>query len=279
MGLLGASITMAVSRCGRSCRSVGFSHRASTRRKARRLEVATCIVDSIEGCVAQADLVILATPICTFEGLFQQIAPLVQPGCIITDVGSTKSMPHRWADQIFKRRIHYVGSHPIAGSEKQGVEFARDDLFDHARCVLTRTPSTNAAALRNIREFWIQLGCIVNVMSPAQHDRIFGRVSHLPHATAAALINASDPEELRFAGRGFIDTSRVASGPPNIWTDIFLTNSVNTVRGIDRVIRELGRLRKAIRGRDRHSIEELLTRARDKRSSMIERKVRNKELI
>jgi prephenate dehydrogenase len=241
--------------------------------------VAASIVDSIEECVSQADLVILAPPICTFEDLFREIASLVRPGCIVTDVGSTKSMPHRWASKILNNRIHYVGSHPIAGSEKQGVEFARDDLFDHARCILTRTRSTNAVALRALKEFWTQLGCMVNVMSPAQHDRIFGRVSHLPHATAAALINASDPEELRFAGRGFIDTSRVASGPANIWTDIFLTNSENTVRGIGKVIRELERLQKVIKNHDRRGIEDLLTRAREKRSKMIERKVRNKELI
>jgi len=279
MGLLGASVTLTTLRSLFGVKTVGYSHRPSTRRKARQLGVAEQIADDIAECVAEADIVILATPICTFEGIFRDIRDALKAGCIVTDVGSTKVMPHRWAEKLLPKNVHYVGSHPIAGSEKRGVEFARDDLFYGTRCILTKKKNTNANAARTLRRFWSELGCWVNVMNPAQHDRIFGRVSHLPHITAAALINASDPQQLKLAGRGFIDTSRVGSGPENVWADILVTNPYNTAKGIDRVITELRKLQKAIKKKDQKQIEKLLGRARAKRAALIRYKMRKKELL
>jgi prephenate dehydrogenase len=279
MGLLGASVTLTTLRSLFGVKTVGYSHRPRTRRKARQLGVAEQIVDDLAQCVAEADIVILATPICTFEGIFRDIRDALKTGCIVTDVGSTKVLPHRWAEKLLPKNVHYVGSHPIAGSEKRGVEFARDDLFYGALCVLTKKKNTNATAAGTLRKFWSQLGCRVNVMSPARHDRIFGRVSHLPHVAAAALINASDPQQLKLAGRGFIDTSRVASGPENVWADILVTNPYNTAKGIDKVITELRKLQKAIKEKDQKQIEKLLARARAKRAALIKYKMRKKELL
>ncbi|MHC4510226.1 MAG: prephenate dehydrogenase, partial [Planctomycetota bacterium] len=132
MGLLGASISLAVLRSFTRMKVVGYTHRPSTRAKARQLAVATEIVDEMVRSVTDADLVILATPICTFESIFSEIADALPSGCIVTDVGSTKVLPHRWAAKRLPGTVHYVGSHPIAGSEQRGVEFARDDLFDQA---------------------------------------------------------------------------------------------------------------------------------------------------
>jgi len=279
MGLLGASITLTTLRSLFGVKTVGYSHRPGTRRKARRLGVAEEIVDDIEMCVAGADIVILATPICTFEDIFRRIKGHLKAGCIVTDVGSTKVLPHRWARRLLPKDVYYVGSHPIAGSEKRGVEFARDDLFYGARCILTRNNNTSNFALAGLRRFWLDLGCRVSVMSPARHDSIFARVSHLPHVVAAALINASTQEQLTFAGKGFIDTSRVASGPENVWSDILVTNAVNTTGGIDRLIRELTKLRKAIGSKDQKRIQKLLATARAKRAELIKYKMRRKELI
>jgi prephenate dehydrogenase len=116
-------------------------------------------------------------------------------------------------------------------------------------------------------------------MSPAEHDRIFAKISHLPHAVAAALLNTSDSKDLRLCGKGFIDTSRVASGPANIWADIFMTNSDNTARAIDKMINELIKLKKAIKGQRQDRIEQLLERARQRRKELINYKISNKELL
>jgi len=279
LGLLGGSLSLAVSRCFPGVKRVGYAHRASTKAKASELAVADEIFDDLKKSVAGSDMVFLATPIFTFEEMFVGIAGALEPGCIVTDVGSTKAMVHRWAKKRLPKGVHYVGSHPIAGSEQRGVEFSRDDLFEGAICIVTTDRGTDAGAVETVKEFWSRLGCFVQMMKPAEHDRIFGHVSHVPHATAVALVNASDFEELKFAGRGFIDTSRIASGPANIWSDILLSNARNVARGIDGVIRELSKLKKAIEAGDEDGVRKLLDAARSKRNVLIEYKIRKKEII
>jgi prephenate dehydrogenase len=279
LGLLGGSITLAVLRSFAGIKTVGYTHRAVTRRKARELAVASKIVDDITESVSGADLVILATPIRTFEKIFGAIAGALPRGCIVTDIGSTKVLPHRWAAKRLPRTVHYVGSHPIAGSEQRGIEFARDDLFDQATCILTTTRTTNKRAAQTLKKFWSELGCSVKLMRPADHDRIFANVSHLPHMAAAALINANSAKDLKFAGTGFMDTSRIASGPANIWADVLLTNANNTTKGIDKIIAELLKLKKAIKSGDEKQIEKLLEAAKVKRAALIKRKIKKRELM
>ena len=279
LGLLGGSISLAVLRCFSHTKVVGYAHRHSTRNKARRLAVASEVADDIRQCVCDSDLVILASPLSTYEHIFVEIADSLPVGCIVTDVGSTKVRPHRWADKKLPKNVHYVGSHPIAGSEQRGVEFARDDLFDRAMCVLTATEKTHRRALQILKKFWSELGCFVKVMKPAEHDRVFTNVSHLPHVLAAALVNANSSEDLKFAGKGFMDTSRVASGPANVWADVLLTNTKNAIKGIDRVIVELNKLKEAIKSENKAKIEKLLETARNKRTTMIKYMIGKKEFI
>ena len=279
LGLLGGSITLRILRSLPGVKTVGYTHRPSTRAKARQLAVATEIVDDMHESVSGADLVILATPIYTFENIFSEICEALPAGCIVTDVGSTKVLPHRWAAKKLPKTIHYVGSHPIAGSEQRGIEFARDDLFDQTVCILTTTKTTNRRAVQTLKRFWSDLGCTVKLMTPANHDRTFAKISHLPHTAAVALINSNSREELKFAGKGFLDTSRIASSPANIWADVLLTNANNTTKGIDRIIAELLKIKKAIKNKNKQQLENLLDAARKKRCAMINYKIKNKELI
>jgi len=279
LGLLGGSISLAVLRSFPRVKVIGYSHRSTTRRRAKRLAVATEVVDDLKISVCNADVVILATPISTFEEIFAAIRDALPRGCIVTDVGSTKALAHRWAARRLPKTAHYVGSHPIAGSEQRGVEFARDDLFDQATCILTTTKRTNHRALQTLKRFWSELGCSVRIMTPAEHDRILASVSHLPHIVAAALINANLAGDLKFAGRGFMDSSRIASGPANIWADVLTTNKDNACKGIDRIVGELLKLKRAIRDGKREEIENLLEAARAKRKAAISYKMRKKELI
>jgi len=279
LGLLGGSIALAARQRLPGTKVVGYSHRASTRAKARGLGVGTEIVNDLAAAVCNADLVILATPIFTFEEYFAEIAGHASPRCIVTDVGSTKVMPHQWAERQLDRRARYVGSHPVAGSEQKGVEFARDDLFYQARCVLTTTQTTDHAAVRSLKIFWSALGCSVDVMDPVEHDRIFANISHVPHVLAAGLVNASDGNDMKFAGKGFLDSTRIASGPPTVWTDVLMANSENIANGIDRAIAELQKLQKAIRANTREEIERLLAAAQEKRAALVKYKIRRKELL
>ncbi len=279
LGLLGGSIVLAVSRIWPGVRTTGYTHRPCTRRKARRLLTAARIVDDIKESVSAADLVIIATPIYSFEEIFETIGGSLRRGCIVTDVGSTKVLPHRWAAKYLPKSVYYAGSHPIAGSEQRGVEFARDDLFERAVCILTKTKNTRNTSVQVLKRFWSSLGCCVQLMTPTEHDRVFASISHLPHITAAALINASKAEELKFAGKGFVDTSRIASGPANIWADVLATNAKNSVKGIERIISELEKLKRAIGSADKKEIERLLEAARNKRAALIKYKMKKEEII
>jgi prephenate dehydrogenase len=210
------------------------------------------------------------------------MADYLKPGCIVTDVGSTKLLPHRWAAERLPKGpegVHYVGSHPIAGSEKRGLEYARDDLLTGAVCIVTKTSGTNAASVMVLERFWTQLGCKVKVMTPARHDKIFGLVSHLPHLTATALVNANTQADMQFAGRGFLDTTRVASGPSNVWADILMTNPETCIKGIDALIEQLKLIQKAIAEGDGAKVEKLLDKAAAKRGKMIQHKIDQKELF
>jgi prephenate dehydrogenase len=278
LGLLGGSIALAAQQRLPGVRVIAYSHRASTRAKARDLGVGTEIVDDLAAAAREADLVILATPIFTFEQYFAELSRHVPADCIVTDVGSTKVMPHHWAERKLSKG-RYVGSHPVAGSEQRGIEFARDDLFYQARCVLTATPATDRRAVKLLRVFWSALGCSVQVMDPAAHDRVFANISHVPHVLAAGLVNASEDEDMKFAGKGFLDSTRIASGPPTVWTDVVLANRENIANGIDRVVAELQRLQAAIRSGNRQEIEALLESGQKKRAALVKYKIRRKELL
>jgi prephenate dehydrogenase len=278
LGLLGGSVALAVRQRMPGTAVLGYSHRPSTRRRAKALGVVAETAANLQAAVAGADLILLATPIFTFERYFADLSGILPPGCIVTDVGSTKVLPHEWAEQRLGDHVCYVGSHPVAGSEQRGVEFARDDLFDQTRCILTTTTATNRGAVRMLKSFWSVLGCSVRVMSPAEHDRVFANISHLPHVMAAGLVNASDEDEMLYAGKGFLDSTRIASGPPTVWTDVLLANRRNVADGLDRAMGELSKLRAAIATGEREQIEQLLEAARRKRAKLVKYKIRKKEL-
>lgn len=279
LGLLGGSISLGILRNLAKVRVLGYAHRASTRTRAEQLAVASEVLGNLKSAVTGSDLIIIATPIYTFEEILKSISPALSDGCIVTDVGSTKVLPHKWARKTLPERVHYVGSHPIAGSEHRGVEFARDDLFDRANCILTATKGTNAKAVKLLKRFWSALGCRVIKMRPSEHDRILANVSHLPHVAAASLINANKPGELKFAGTGFIDTSRVASGPPRIWADVLMANRNNIAGGIDRMVSELTKLKNDIQAGRKKKVESFLHKAKSKRDDLIDYKIKHREII
>ena len=279
LGLLGASVTLACKRMHTGKKIFGYCHRESTKNKATEFCVADIVTSNLRECCENADLIILATPISIFEQTFTDIKDFIKPGCIITDVGSTKSVTHKWARSVLGNKVCYVGSHPIAGSEQRGLEYARDDLLSGANCIVTNGIKAFEPQAKLVEEFWTELGCITKRMTPIQHDRIFANVSHVPHVLASALMNSCKEADLDFAGKGLIDTSRIASGPANVWADILLTNADNVSKGIKSVVKELTKLQNAIENSDETKVAKLLDSARNKRASMIDRKIRSKEII
>lgn len=235
VGLLGGSIGLAVKNELKSCKITGYGHRKSTLDQALHLGAIDSAVESAPEAVAGADLVLLCTPVGLFGEILRSIGPALAPGAIVTDVGSTKRSVVRLAQEILPSGAHFVGSHPMAGSEKRGVEFAKADLFKNALCITTPTARTDLAAVRTVESFWQTLGMRVTRLTPDDHDRLLADVSHLPHALAAALTMLQPDQALPLAGKGFLDTTRIAAGDPGLWRDIFIDNSDNLRDGLRRL--------------------------------------------
>ena len=278
LGLLGGSAGMSLSRTCPGIKRIGYSHRDVTRRRGLSLGVVDETCNTIAQAVKSAQLVILASPIGTFESLMQEMAPHLPAGCIVTDVGSTKVLPARWARQHLPKRAEFLGSHPMAGSEQRGVEYSRADLLDGAQCIIAPTAATKPATTRLLSTFWETLGMRICRMSPVKHDRVLSRISHLPHVLATALVNCSDPEQMLLCGKGFLDTTRIASGPPGVWHDILMANAANTDAAIEKLIKELRRLQKALKNENGREVTNLLASAQQKRNDLIAKKLKRKEL-
>jgi prephenate dehydrogenase len=166
----------------------------------------------------------------------------------------------------------------MAGSEKTGVEFARADLFEDALCMVTPTPATPAASVRSIRHFWETLGSRTMTLSPQRHDRLLARVSHLPHAVATALVRlALAQQAIDLAGPGFADTTRIASGDPGLWADIFRTNSKAMIQAVDALMAELSRFRARLDRNDVKAIQSWLTHTKDARDQWIAKRYKKRK--
>lgn len=242
VGLLGGSIGLAVRSVSSSCKIIGYGHQKSTLQKALRMgaidEGHTGLAEAVRG----SDWVILCTPVGLFEEVLGSLGPLLQQNTIVTDVGSTKRSVAQTAERLLPPNVHFVGSHPMAGSEKRGIEFAHANLFRDALCITTPTPRTNPQAAAAVEQFWESIGMRTTRLSPDEHDRLLADVSHLPHAVAAALIQMQNEQALSLAGKGFLDATRIAGGDGALWRDILLDNRDNLRDGIQRLQKNLQEL-------------------------------------
>ena len=227
VGLLGGSVGLAAKSVVSDVSVVGYGHRASTLDEALRRGAIDRGVRSAAEAVEGADAVILCTPVGLFGDLLREIGPALRAGTIVTDVGSTKRSVVELAGKVLPPRVRFVGSHPMAGSEKRGVQFASPDLFQGATCITTPTNRTDRAALEEVESFWRLLGMEVTRLSPEEHDRRLADISHLPHAVAGALVATQDDASFPLAGQGFRDATRIAAGDPALWRDILLDNRDN----------------------------------------------------
>ncbi len=256
---------------------MGYGHRASTVQSALEIGAIDEGYDDPVSAVRDSELVILATPVGVFEKLLKEIAPALAPGTVVTDVGSTKRSVVMLAGQILPPQVHFVGSHPMAGSEKRGVEFARTDLFQNALCLLTPVEGTSPIALQRVESFWQALGMRTTHLSPEDHDRRLADISHLPHAVAAALVLMQEEASLHLCGKGFLDTTRIASGDGGLWRDIFQDNADNLKEGITRLTQTLNRLVELLDQEDAKSITEWLDQASRRRDNLLKRKLKELE--
>jgi prephenate dehydrogenase len=277
VGLIGGSLGMHLKRHGLADSVVGVGRRPENLKAAVQLGAIDRYVADGAAAVDQADLVVLATPVDTYEHHLRAWGPALPPGCILTDVGSVKGPLVGLAERLIPPHARFVGAHPIAGKEKTGVTAGSADLFRGARCVLTPTARTDAAALSSIQRLWESAGSTVVSMDPFVHDKLLGAVSHLPHVAAYCLMNAlgalqdrmlAGESVLAYAGGGLRDTTRIAASSPEMWRDIFLWNRENVLTMIDLYEGELDRLKSLIQAGDGPGIEKQLAQAKQLRERL-----------
>jgi prephenate dehydrogenase len=217
--------------------------------------------------VSDADLVVLAATVLANEQLLAQAWRAVAPSAVITDVGSTKRGIAAVAERLPGPRV-FVGSHPMAGSEKSGYAAARADLFEGATVIVTPNDASEPAAVKSVTTFWEALGARVSTLDPDTHDRMVAAISHLPHVAAWALVDAVvrfEPAALPFAARGFKDTTRIAAADPAMWTEILLGNRDAIVASLAAFRGALDELERLIAAGDRRGIETVLARLKTQR--------------
>ncbi|OGW75067.1 MAG: hypothetical protein A2Z72_03480 [Omnitrophica bacterium RBG_13_46_9] len=269
VGEIGGSIGKDLKARGLAKEIIGIGRRRSSLIKARTAGAVDkdFLVDRIGNGVKDADLIILATPVGRMAELGKKAALSAKEGAIMTDVGSTKGMIVRSLEKILPEKVRFVGSHPMAGSEKGGPLSARLDLFEGRDCFITRTKNTDEEALEIVKKFWKRLGANTIEVTLAEHDRIVAKISQMVHLVASCLIIANK-DVLRYAASGFRDTTRIALSDPVLWRDICLTNNKNIARSLDELIVILRKFRNAILKEKAAHIERMLGKARELRRTL-----------
>jgi len=280
IGLIGSSIARAARERGDlAAEVVACARTQATLDRVAELGIADrCEIDPARA-VAGADCVILCSPVGTYAALAEAIAPHVAPGCILSDVGSTKQSVIRDVGPLVPEGVHFVPAHPLAGTEFSGPDAGFAALFHGRWALLTPPPGTDADAVEKVKEFWRRCGSMVSTMEPAHHDRVLAIVSHLPHLLAFTICGTADDlegesrqEVLQFAATGFRDFTRIAASDPVMWRDIFLNNREALLEMLARFMEDAQAMARAVRWGDPAYIEDKIQRGRVIRRSLIELK-------
>jgi prephenate dehydrogenase len=268
VGLIGGSIGLALRQRGLADAVIGIGRRQASLRTARRVGAVTNTTVDLTKGVADAELIIVCTPVGRIVEDVRRTAEFCPDGTLITDAGSTKQVIVEALDGQLPRDCRYLGSHPLAGSEKTGAASARADLFDGHLTVLTPTKNTRAEDFDTLERFWSQLGSVAVQMAPADHDRALAVTSHVPHLVASALAAILPECYFRLAGTGVLDTTRVAAGDPASWNQIFSQNRANVLTALEQYEKQLAALRSALCRGDEEALEHLLALAKKNRDAL-----------
>ncbi len=277
VGLIGGSLARALREAGAVREIVGCSRDADHLARAKALGVVDRYSTDIAEAVRGADVVVLGMPVGAMEGVLRRLAPHLSPGTVLTDVGSTKASVVAAVRNAFgELPANFVPGHPIAGTERNGVEASFAELFRQRRVVLTPVTETDPAAVQQVRALWEAAGAVVETMTPQHHDEVFAATSHLPHLLAYSLVDTlaqldEKAEIFRYAAGGFRDFTRIASSDPHMWHDICLANRDALLKVLDLFETDLDRVRAAIANGDGRYLLEVFSRAKAARDGFVDR--------
>ncbi len=289
LGLEGSSLAWVMKREGMVGHIAGCARTQATRDKAMELGFVDSVHENVADAVADADLVMLCTPVSTFGDLAARFAPALKPGAVVSDVGSVKMAVIRDVGPLLPAGVHFVPGHPVAGTEHSGPESGFAELFEDRWCILTPPPGTDSDIVNKVAELWRRAGSRVELMDAHHHDRVLAITSHLPHLIAYTIVGtAADLESqlrreavdngdvvetsevIKYSAGGFRDFTRIAGSDPVMWRDVFLNNRDAVLEMLGRFVEDLTALQRAIRWGEGETLEELFRRTREIRRGVVE---------
>jgi prephenate dehydrogenase len=274
VGLIGGSLALAMRQRGLVEEIVGMGRGKKNLQFAQGQGMIDGYILNPVNIPSKTDLLMMATPVRTTVPMTASFLPVLEPGCIVTDVGSVKAEIVRGMESVLPTNIPFVATHPIAGGEQWGAQSAKADLFVRHRCILTPTDKTDPVALKKIASLWRRVGARVEIMDPEIHDRVLGVISHLPHVLVFALVNALARTRVpgvdlkNYCAGGFKDFTRIASSRPELWRDICLMNRRAVARSLGDYIKNLEQLKRWIERGSGALLEKEFSRANEIRGEI-----------
>ena len=278
-GLLGSSLVRRISKKKIAQKIIVFEKSKLNVAKIKKLKLPVKIVKTLKDGVEVSNLIIFCTPISEYRKIILQINKFISPKTLITDIGSSKIESLKIIKKSLKKNVHWISSHPIAGSEVSGPEHGRENIFENKWCILIKDKKTNLRHLKFLNSFWKKVGSKTVIMNSQKHDKIFSITSHLPHLVAYNLVKSAQDFEkiqkfdlIKYSAGGLRDFSRIAASNEIMWRDIFFDNKNNVIKAIDLFIKNLNAFKKDISIKNDKSILKKLIQTKKVRSKIIKLK-------
>jgi len=275
-GLIGSSLARAIKKNNLSTKIVSSNRSDAVNKKVIELKIVDDSSSDTKKMVNGSDLIVIATPLSSYENVISKIKNSLKNGTILTDVGSVKENIINLVEKAVPENVSWISSHPIAGTEESGPEMGFSELFENRWCILTPSKKAKEKDIKLLETFWKKIGSKVDVMEAKQHDYILSVTSHIPHLIAYNIVNMTldlqDKKEsgiVKYSAGGLRDFTRIAASNPIMWRDIFIQNKKNTSKMINKFIENLEDLKKAIENEDGKKLEEIFTKTKKIRKKII----------
>ena len=276
-GLIGSSLARAIKKNGLSNKIVSSNRSDTVNKKVIELKIVDESSPDTKKMAEDSDLIIIATPLSSYENVILKIKDTLKNGTILTDVGSVKENIINLVDKAIPKNVSWIPSHPIAGTEESGPEAGFSELFENRWCILTPSKTAKEKDIKLLETFWNKIGSKVDIMEAKQHDYILSITSHIPHLIAYNIVNTSlniqDEKKstiVKYSAGGLRDFTRIAASNPIMWRDVFIHNKKNTSKMIDQFIKNLEDLKKAIENEDGKKLEQIFTKTKKIRKDIVE---------
>lgn len=266
VGFMGGSLALAVKKAFPQVSVWGYARSRKSYDKLKKLHILDKVVTDLGFLIKDADLVVLALPVIEIINYLKKITPFLKKNSLVIDLGSSKELIEKKANQYLPKSVNFVGCHPLCGSEKSGANFSKVNLYQGATCLITS--SLHKKATKEIKSFWEKLGGKTVFLNAKEHDKILSYMSHLPHLVSFAFMQSIPNAYLNFSIRSFKDLTRITASPASIWADIFLTNKKNILADLERLNKTLVKFRYLLRKNKREKIIDLINQINTKRKNI-----------